>query len=200
MEILIATNNDHKVQEYKEMLKELNIQCLSLKDLNIHCDPEETGKTFQENAIIKGLAASKFTDKVVLADDSGLIIDAYPDLLGVYSHRFLKDASYKEKCNEVLKMLKDKPRTARFICHISLFNLKEMPIEFEGICEGTIATKYQGENGFGYDPIFIPKGYKQTMAELPLEEKNRLSHRGQAVSQLIQYLKERVKNENIINK
>lgn len=193
MEIVIATNNEHKVQEYRELLKNMDIHCHSLKDLNIHFEAEETGKTFHENSFIKANAIAKYTSKTIIADDSGLIIDAYPELLGIYSHRFLKEASYEEKCKEILKRVKNKVRTARFVCSITLLNFQKQPVQFEGICEGIIADEYKGKNGFGYDPIFIPNGYKLTMGELSFDEKNKISHRGIASKQLIQYLNEFLK-------
>lgn len=188
MKIVIATNNQHKVEEYQKILKDFNIECYSLKDLNIECDVEETGKTFKENSLIKANAVALKTKFIVLADDSGLLIDALPNLLGVYSHRFLKDESYFVKSKEILKLLKDKPRNAHFECCITLLNFKDHPLFFEGTCDGKIANDYKGENGFGYDPIFIPNGYNLTMGEISEEEKNKISHRALACQKLIHYL------------
>jgi len=191
MEIVIATNNEDKVKEYKEILKELNAKIYSLKDLNIHDDPEETGTTFSENSLIKAKAISKYTDKIIIADDSGLVIDALPDLLGVFSKRFMgANATYYQKNTEVIRLLEGKERTARFICCLTVLNLTDEPLQFTGICEGSIGYEIKGENGFGFDPIFIPLNYKMSISEVSDEEKNRISHRGLACQKFINYLKE----------
>lgn len=191
MDIVIATNNEHKVLEYKNILKSLKINCLSLNDLNIKCEPDETGKDFLDNSLIKAKEIAKFTDKVIIADDSGLLIESLPNLLGVYSHRFLPLSSYKEKCEKILELLKDNNnRNAKFVCVITLYNFKKEPIFFKGECFGSIGYEIKGENGFGFDPIFIPTSYKKTMAELSEENKNSISHRGIASEKLIKYLKE----------
>lgn len=188
MEILIATNNLNKVKEYQEILSPLGFKCLSLNDLNINCDPNEVGTTFSENAYIKASEIAKFTNKVVIADDSGLVVDAYPDLLGIYSHRFLENEPYSVKNAELIKMVDGKVRTGRYICVICVMNLLDKPIFFEGRFEGTIAYEPKGNNGFGYDPIFIPEGYDKTVAELSNEEKNQMSHRGIASRKLVDFL------------
>lgn len=181
MDVVIATNNKNKVKEYKKILKDFDINLLTLSDLNIQCDPEETGTSFKENALIKAQEIAKYTDKIVVADDSGLVVDAFPDLLGIYSHRFLGDTTYPEKCKEVIRLLKDKDnRRARFICCIAVVNLTKEPLFFDGIIEGSIGYEYVGNNGFGYDPIFIPDGYNITTAQMTDEEKNAISHRGKA--------------------
>ncbi len=191
MDIVIATNNEHKVLEYKNILKGLNINCLSLNDLNIKCEPDETGKDFLDNSLIKAKEIARFTDKVIIADDSGLLIESLPNLLGVYSHRFLPLATYREKCEKILELLKDtNNRKAKFICVITLFNFKNEPIFFKGECFGSIGYEIKGENGFGFDPIFIPTSYNKTMAELSEQTKNSISHRGIASKKLIAYLKE----------
>ena len=191
MEIVIATNNEDKVKEYKEILKELNAKIYSLKDLNINDDPEETGTTFSENSLIKAKAISKYTDKIIIADDSGLVIDALPDLLGVFSKRFMgANATYYQKNTEVIRLLEGKERTARFICCLTVLNLTDEPLQFTGICEGSIGYEIKGENGFGFDPIFIPLNYKMSISEVSDEEKNRISHRGLACQKFINYLKE----------
>ena len=188
MEILIATNNEDKVKEYQEILNPFGFQCKTLKDLNIVCDPNETGTTFKENAYIKACEIAKLTDKIVIADDSGLVVDAYPDLLGVYSHRFLQDQPYSVKNAELIKMVEGKIRTGRYVCVICIMNLTTNPVFFEGILEGEIATSIKGDNGFGYDPIFIPCGYSKAIGELGNEEKHKISHRGIASRKLVDYL------------
>lgn len=189
MDIVIATNNINKVKEYNEILSPLGFNCLSLKDLNIICDPEETGSTFKENALIKAKEIAKYTNKLILADDSGIEIDAYPNLLGIYSHRFLENEPYSIKNATLIEMLKDKIKTARYVCVIALINFNDQELFFEGICEGHISDISKGNNGFGYDPIFIPAGLDKTMAELESEEKHKISHRGIASNKLVEYLK-----------
>ena len=191
MDIVIATNNEHKVLEYRNIFNGLNINCLSLNDLNIKCEPDESGKDFLDNSLIKAKEIAKFTNKVIIADDSGLLIESLPNLLGVYSHRFLPLASYKEKCEKILELLKDNNnRNAKFVCVITLYNFKKEPIFFNGECYGSIGYEIKGENGFGFDPIFIPTSYDKTMAELSEKTKNSISHRGIASEKLIKYLKE----------
>ena len=189
MDIVIATNNKNKVKEYEEILAPFGIKCFTLKDLNIVCDPEETGTTFKENALIKAKEIAKYTDKVVIADDSGIVIDAFPELLGVYSHRFLENEPYSVKNATLIEMLKDKVKTARYVCVVALVNLTSEPICFEGICEGIISDEIKGSNGFGYDPIFMPLGYNNTFGELSSELKHSISHRGIATVKLVEYLK-----------
>jgi len=190
MEIVIATNNKNKINEYRQILKEFNITCLSLKDLNIDCDPVETGSTFEENSLIKAKEIAKYTDKVIIADDSGILVDELKGELGVYSHRFMgEDTPYPVKCAEVIKRLQGKDRSARFECCITLLNLDENVYQFIGIFEGSIGYEYVGSNGFGYDPIFIPKGYNITTSQMSNEEKNAISHRGLAAKKLVEFLK-----------
>lgn len=191
MEIVIATNNEDKVKEYKEILKELNATIYSLKDLNIEVDPDETGKTFSENSLIKAKAIQKYTDKIIISDDSGLVIDALPDLLGVFSKRFMgANLTYKQKCEEIIKLLEGKVRTARFICCLTILNLTNEPLQFEGVCEGSIGYELKGSNGFGFDPIFVPLNYDVSISQLSNDEKNSISHRGLACQKLLKYLKE----------
>lgn len=191
MDIVIATNNEHKVLEYKKIFNGLNINCLSLNDLNIKCEPEETGKDFKDNSLIKAKEIAKYTNKVIIADDSGLLIEALPNILGVYSHRFLPLSSYNEKCQKILELLRNvSNRKAKFVCVITLYNFKEEPIFFKGECFGNIGNEIKGDNGFGFDPIFVPSSCSLTMGELPPQVKNSISHRAIASKKLIDYLKE----------
>ena len=146
-------------------------------------------KERKENALIKAKEIAKYTNKLILADDSGIEIDAYPNLLGIYSHRFLENEPYSIKNATLIEMLKDKIKTARYVCVIALINFNEQELFFEGICEGHISDIPKGNNGFGYDPIFIPSGLDKTMAELESEEKHKISHRGIASNKLVEYLK-----------
>lgn len=191
MEIVIASNNKHKIIEYKKILSDFNITCLSLNDLSIVCDPKETGNTFKENSLIKAKEIAKFTDKVIIADDSGLIVDEIPNELGVYSHRFMGEQTpYNEKCQEVIKRVNGKNRSARFECCITLINFDENIHQFVGVVNGNISDQIKGENGFGYDPIFIPLGYDITMSQMDDEKKHSISHRGEASKLLVKFLKE----------
>ena len=190
MEIVIASNNKDKVNEYRKILSEFDIKCISLKELNIVCDPVETGNTFQENSLIKAKEIAKFTDKVIIADDSGLVVDAIPNELGVYSHRFMgEDTPYPIKCLEVIKQVEGKTRSARFECCITLLNFDETPHQFNGVLEGNIGYEIKGEHGFGYDPIFIPDGYSESCGVLGTEIKNKISHRAKALEKLCDFLK-----------
>ena len=193
--MILATSNDHKKNEFAKILS--NYQILTLNDKQISFSVKENGKTFQQNAYLKAKKAATLINETILADDSGLIIDALPRLLGVHSARYKKKKNYEEKCSILLKKMKNNSnRTARFVCALCLITKEKEVYFFEGVCEGTIAFSYKGENGFGYDPIFIPKGYKQTFSEMSEEQKNQLSHRKQAINQLLQFLKER-ENEHI---
>ena len=191
MEIVVATNNKDKVKEYQEMLSPLGIKVITLASLNINVDPEETGTTFKENSYIKASEIAKYTNLPVIADDSGLVIDALPNVLGVYSKRFLSEnATYEERMSEIIRLLQGKQRTARFVCCLTLVNYDKQPLFFEGVCEGTIDYKYSGNGGFGYDPCFIPLGSSVSMGHYSDEEKNKISHRGRACQKLIKYLSE----------
>lgn len=190
MEILLATNNQHKILEYQKLFKDLNIKLYTLKDLNINCDPLENGSSFKENSLIKAKEIAKYTNLCILSDDSGLTLKALPNILGIYSHRFLENKSYFDKCNEVIRLLENKEKDAYFSCVITLYNFKGQTYQFEGIVNGKIASSYKGNNGFGYDPIFIPKGYDKTFAELEPNIKNKISHRGIATGKLLSFLNE----------
>lgn len=191
MDIVIASNNLHKIEEYREIFRGWRGKILSMKEAEIFCSPEENGATFEENSLIKARACAAQTDKIVLADDSGLIIPSLPDILGVETSRFLgKNTPYPTKWAEILRRIEGKDRTARFVCCITLINLMEKPIAFFGECTGTIAERPTGNAGFGYDPIFVPDGYGESFACLGENVKNRISHRARASEKLIAYFKE----------
>ncbi|MCH5179781.1 MAG: RdgB/HAM1 family non-canonical purine NTP pyrophosphatase [Erysipelotrichales bacterium] len=192
LKIVISSNNQHKIKEYKEIFNDYpNIEIMSLNDANINVDPEENGKTFKENSLIKAKAVAELTNNLVIADDSGLEIDALDGFPGIYSSRFMSDHTYEEKFLAIFDMLKDKNnRKAQFHCVITLVNLEAGPLFFEGVVRGEIAKTSNGLNGFGYDPIFIPEGYKKSFADLSEDEKNAISHRGIASKSLLEFLKE----------
>ena len=191
MDIVVASNNQHKISEYRSIFKDFGINVLSLKDENINVDFEETGTTFTENSLLKAKQCAKYTNKPILADDSGLVVEALPDILGVYTARtFGEDTPYPIKRQKLIDLLEGKDRSAKFVCCITILNLFEEPVIFVGESLGSIAYKSSGGFGFAYDPVFIPNGFDKTFADLTEEEKNKISHRGLASNKMIEYLKE----------
>ena len=190
-EIMIATSNAHKVEEFREMLEPLGIQVRSLLDLEEKVEIEETGTTFAENAMIKALSVHERLGIPVISDDSGLEVDAMNKAPGVYSARFLGyDTPYEEKNQYIMDQVKGKTRTARYVCAIAYVEEDGAGHVFTGVVEGEIADHARGEKGFGYDPIFYYPPYGATLAEVSEEKKNAVSHRGRALAQLIAYMKE----------
>ena len=196
LEIVIATNNPNKVEEYRQMFASIsNIKLFSLKDENIHIEIEENGKTFKENSLIKAEAISKLTDKFVLADDSGLEIEALDNFPGIYSARFMEGRPYKEKWAAIFEMLKNKEnKNAQFHCAITFITPSKDKYVFEGIEKGYITENIEGENGFGYDPIFFSNSLNKTFGNATEKEKNAVSHRGKAFSQLLEFIKNNFNN------
>ncbi len=188
-DIMIATSNNGKVKEYKEILEPLGYEVHSLCEIE-HVDIDENGSTFAQNALIKAKSIKDKCDMIVISDDSGLEIDALNKEPGIHSARYLQGHDYKYKNQVILDRLKDvKDRSARFICAIALVDEEEHV--FEGVMEGSIGYEAKGENGFGYDPIFVVPQYGKTSAEISPEEKNAVSHRGKASRKLLEYLKEK---------
>jgi len=190
--ILVATTNPGKLKEISEML-DFNIEWKSLADFPGIKEVEEDGKTFAENARKKAMGYAKQTGLWTLADDSGLMVDALDGAPGVHSARFsgaretnrgLLDHKNMAKLLDLLKDVPDEKRTARFICHLCLAGPEKSLIETYGSLEGVIIKAEQGTNGFGYDPVFYVPDMKKTVAELSSEEKNKISHRGQAIENL----------------
>ena len=196
LEIVIATNNPNKVEEYRQMFASIsNIKLFSLKDENIHIEIEENGKTFKENSLIKAESISKLTNKFILADDSGLEIEALDNFPGIYSARFMEGRPYKEKWAAIFEMLKNKEnKNAQFHCAITFITPAKEKYVFEGIEKGYITEKIEGENGFGYDPIFFSNSLNKTFGNATEEEKNAVSHRGKAFSQLLEFIKNNFNN------
>ena len=189
--IYVATNNNHKIMEIREILK--GFECISLKDAGIESNPEETGSTFEENAIIKAMALHKLTGEAAIADDSGICIDAFGGEPGIFSSRFLgEDTAYDIKNNIILDRLKDTPwdeRGAQFVCAVAYVNEKGEAKSFLGVCPGHIGYEPKGDRGFGYDPIFVPVcGDGRTTAEMTDDEKNAISHRGLAMREFAKHL------------
>ncbi len=187
--LIVATNNGHKAQEIKEMLKELAVDVVTMADLNTDIEVEENGSTYAENALIKAMALRDLTDGWIIADDSGLEIDALDRAPGIYSARYLgEDTPYEIKNSMILDKLEDvEDRSARFVCSIALVFEDGSYWITVNKCEGSISHSIQGTRGFGYDPIFIPQGYADTFGVLPAEIKNTISHRAKALEALRQY-------------
>ena len=191
-EIILATNNAHKLKEVREILSPHKIVVYGLNDLNLKPeDAEENADTYQGNALIKARSVQKLTTMPIIADDSGLEILAMDNKPGLKSARFASECGGHDKAIQtILDYLKDKEdRSARFICDIILLNEGDKPLLFEGIVPGHIADKPFGEGGFGYDPIFVCDELNKTYAEMSQEEKNKVSHRGKALKKLLTYLK-----------
>lgn len=190
-ELVVATNNAHKVKEYQEMFLGYDIKFYSMKDLGIKCDPVEDGNSYEENSLIKASALAKLTKLPVIADDSGLNVVALNNFPGIYSSRFADSFGGNQVANlELIKKLKPyEDKSAFFSCLITLMNVEDKPIQFKGICKGRILDKPYGEGGFGYDPIFYSDEAKMPFGEASPEIKNKYSHRAKAVEQLIEYLK-----------
>lgn len=191
--IILATNNKSKVKEISEMMSGSDITFVSLADAGINVEVEETGTTFEENALLKAREICKLSAKPTISDDSGLEIDALDGAPGIYSSRFMgEDTSYDIKNNALIEKLEnvaDPDRTARFRCCMALVLPDGREFVTEGAMEGIIAREPKGINGFGYDPIlFIPE-YNRTSAELSSEEKNNISHRGEALRKMIEVIK-----------
>lgn len=184
--IVFATTNEGKVKEIKEILKDFPIEVVSMKEMGITADIEENGTTFEENSLIKARALAKLTGLPALADDSGLEVDYLNGEPGIYSARYLgRDTDYDYKNNYIIDKLsgaKGKDRSARFVCVISLVLPDGREFVERGVVEGLIGYEQKGENGFGYDPIFYLPEYGKTSAELPPEKKNKISHRGKALT------------------
>lgn len=188
MKLVFATQNPNKVKEIQNQLTD-NIELLSLKELGQREELEETQNTLAGNAWQKARFVFQKFDKNCFADDTGLEVEALNNEPGVFSARYAgAEKSFEANMDKVLQKLKGSSnRKARFRTVIALI-LGGKEYEFEGICEGEIIEEKKGIEGFGYDPIFQPKGYNQTFAEMDLDEKNKISHRGIAVKKLIDFL------------
>ena len=196
--LVIATNNKGKLREFAALFAGAGFDLKTPGDLGFPFDVEETGSTFAENAALKALAAARLTGELSLADDSGLEVDALGGRPGIFSARYaggdhIADGMAEdEQCRIVLAELADVPeaeRTARFRCVIAIATPAGELEYAEGVFEGSIGYETRGNNGFGYDPIFVVAGRDVTSAELPPDEKNEMSHRGQAARSALEMLK-----------
>lgn len=191
--IILASNNQNKVAEVKEILKDKNVEIVSLKEAGIDVDVDENGTTFEENALIKARAVCKMTGDITMADDSGLEVDYMDKQPGVYSARFMgHDTSYDIKNKAIIDKLEGvegDARSARFVAAIAVVFPDGKEIVTKGTMEGLIAREPAGDNGFGYDPIVYLPEYDMTSAQLSPEEKNKISHRGKALKKMAEELK-----------
>ncbi len=191
-EIILATTNKHKLQEVRQILSPHKIIVYGLDDLNLK--PEEAiedADNYADNALIKAKTVQKLTKMPIIADDSGLEIEAMDNKPGLHSARYASECGgHANAIKKIVDFLLDKEnRKARFVCDIILLNESDKPLLFEGIANGTIAKEPYGEGGFGYDPIFICNDTKKTFAEMDQSEKNVFSHRARALKKLITYLR-----------
>lgn len=191
-QLLVATRNRGKIKEIKALLDGLVEEVICAADLPDLPETVEDGATFAENALKKAREASKATGLAVLADDSGLVVDGLNGRPGVYSARFAgadaTDTANNLKLLQEIAGLSQPERSAAFVCSMAYVSPDGVERLFEGRVEGTIIDQPRGEHGFGYDPLFLVNGYQQTMAELPLGVKNRISHRGQALQAFKNFL------------
>ena len=197
--IIFATGNEGKMKEIRMILADLGMEILSMKEAKVQLEIEENGSTFGENAEIKAQAVWNITKDIVLADDSGLAVDDLNGEPGVYSARYMEGASYEVKNRTIIERLKDakeEERTARFVCAIAAVLPDGSVLHTEECVEGLIAHEPAGTNGFGYDPIFYLPEYGKTSAQIPLEKKNEISHRGKALEAMKLKLKEVLQGEN----
>ena len=188
MELLLATRNQHKTREFAQLLG----RDFRVRDLTLHPDVpeiEESGSTFEENATLKAITVSKiFPDEIVIADDSGLEVKALGGAPGIFSARYAGEkANDRRNIEKLLRELQDvRDRSARFYCAIAVARNGALVTTLAGEVAGTITKSPRGENGFGYDPIFVPNGFDETFAELTPETKNKVSHRAKAATALVQ--------------
>ena len=183
--IVLATGNKDKMREIREIMADCEVEIFSMKEAGIDVDIVENGTTFEENALIKAKAIAEHTDAIVLADDSGLEIDALNKEPGIYSARYMgEDTSYTVKNRNLIERLEGVPkeqRTARFVCAIAAVLPGGKELVTRQTMEGYIGYEPEGENGFGYDPIFFLEEYGCSSAALSREQKNAISHRGKAL-------------------
>lgn len=203
--IIFATGNAGKMREIREILADMDMEVLSMKEAGVEADIVEDGTTFEDNAVIKAkavacmleeLSGNRPDDVIVLADDSGLEIDALNKEPGIYSARYLgEDTPYSVKSANLIERLAgvpDEERSARFVCAIAAVMPNREIVTTQGVIEGRIDYEEKGNNGFGYDPIFYVPEYGRTTAQLTEDEKNRISHRGKALEAMKDELKKRI--------
>lgn len=194
MNFVVASANAGKIKEIKKVLEGTSLEVMSMAEAGFFDEIEETGVTFEENAMIKAEAIANKVDAIVMSDDSGLEVDALNGAPGVYSARYAGDgATDMDKVNKLLGELSQVPddkRQARFVSAIAVVMPDGNKFVVRGTCEGLITREPAGINGFGYDPIFYIPEYKATMSEISMEEKNKVSHRGRALVKMVEKLRE----------
>lgn len=198
MKLVLASNNAHKLGELRAILSTLGMDVVAQKDMQIFIEPEENGTTFEENSYIKAKTIMDACGIATIADDSGLMVDALDGAPGVYSARFGGKSNDKERLQYLLECMKDVPeekRTARFVTVITMLTPEGEKIVARGECPGKILFAPQGENGFGYDPVFYVPEKGCTFAQLPPEEKNRISHRARALANFAEQVRKEQKFE-----
>lgn len=189
-EIVFASHNEGKIKEIKKLLAPYGIKVKSALDMNLP-DVEETGKTFEENSLLKSRTIAKLVNMPCLADDSGLCVDALNGAPGVYSARYAPNRDFDKGMEKLLAEMGKSPnksRNAHFSCVISLAWPDGQYKVFAGQVDGKIAFHKMGAGGFGYDPLFVPEGFTSSFAQMSQEEKNKISHRGRAVEKLKDFL------------
>jgi XTP/dITP diphosphohydrolase len=188
IKIIIGSKNKGKIREITGIINLPFVKWQTFEEYYDFPDVEEKGRTYEENAILKAKFIAKKYSLPVIADDSGLEVDALKGEPGIFSSRFSgEDSNDQKNIEKLLNLLKDvrkKDRTARFRCYAVMFVLEEGILSAEGVCEGKIGHKSEGDKGFGYDPVFIPEGYSKTMAMFSINEKNKISHRAKAFRKL----------------
>ena len=200
MKIVIATHNQKKGGEMAQIMGEAlpDIEFVPLTDFQDAPEPEETGTTYKENALIKARSSARFTGEWSLADDAGLEIDAIPGELGLFSKRFAGvETTFEEKIRLVLDKMEGLPRSerkARFVCHVALVSPIGEEQSFYATLEGEISIEPKGSGGFGYDPIFYVESLNKCLAELTPEQKHAISHRGKVLAQVIEHLRQKQSN------
>ncbi len=195
--LVVATKNKGKLNEIKEITRDLPLNVISMEEAGISEDIDETGSTFEENALIKARAVHGIIGAMVMADDSGLEVDWLNGAPGVHTSRFAGEgASDMDKINKLLGLMKGVPfekRKARFVCAIAVIMPDGESFTVRGTCEGYICEEPRGKNGFGYDPVFYLEEFGKTMAEIDLDTKNSISHRGKALRLMAEELKRKLK-------
>lgn len=193
-QIIIATKNIGKAKDFEALFNPLGYEVKTLHDVAEEMDIEETGSSFEENAILKATSLANHLQTMVIADDSGLEIDALGGRPGIFSARYAgEEKNDEDNIDKVLKELegiKESEKTARFVCAIAVASPNKEPFTVRGTCEGVIGAERKGTNGFGYDPIFYVPSEQKMMAELTAEQKGAISHRGNAIKKLSLGLKE----------
>lgn len=201
MKVVLGTRNEGKLAEYRRMLGQLGIEVQDLDEAGVPAEVQlpEDADNFEGNARSKASSLQTITGGWALGDDSGLEVDALGGAPGVYSARYagvegrgaVRDRANLDKLLGALESVEDEQRTARFVCVIVLIGPAGQHVAARGTCEGRIIRSARGHNGFGYDPVFVPRGHQRTMAELGMDEKNRISHRGRALETLVTTLQSR---------